>query len=149
MSLLLDTNILTRSAQPSHPMHEVAVQSVSILKDQGEDLCVVPQNLTEFWAVATRPMSANGMEMSTTEAHSELIRIKSFFRLLPDLPALYDEWERIVAQHAVSGKNAYDARIVAAMSIHRINRLLTFNGDDFKRYREINVMSPNDITERR
>src|SRR2546423_749446 len=130
MSVLLDTNILTRSAQPAHPMHEDAVDAVSALRTNGEDLCIVPQNLVEFWAVATRPLSANGLEMTIDKAQTELTRIKSLFGLLQDTPAVYDEWETLVVQYGVSGKNTYDARIVAAMTLHGITDLLTFNVAD-------------------
>jgi hypothetical protein len=43
MRVLLDTNILTRSVQPAHPMHKTALDAVSILKTRGEDLCIVQQ----------------------------------------------------------------------------------------------------------
>lgn len=145
MRLLLDTNILTRSAQPAHPMHTDAVDAISALRTAGDELCVVPQNLVEFWAVATRPLSVNGLEMATAQAQVELARIKSFFRYLPDTPLVYDEWERLVANHSVSGKNSYDARIAAAMIVHGITHLLTFNVPDFKRYSEITVVSPSEV----
>lgn len=145
MSVLLDTNILTRSAQPAHPMQKTALDAVSILKTRGEDLCIVPQNLVEFWTVATRPLSVNGLEMTTTQAQVELARFKSFFRFLPDNSLVHDEWEKLVVQHAVSGKNTYDARIVAAMIVHGIGELLTFNSADFKRYPGITVISPESV----
>jgi predicted nucleic acid-binding protein len=146
MSLLLDTNILTRSAQPAHPMHADAVEAISALGSAGDELCVVPQNLIEFWAVATRPLSANGLEMTTAKAQVELARIKSFFRYLPDTPLVYDEWERLVTNHSVSGKNSYDARIAAAMITHGVTHLLTFNAPDFKRYPEITVVQPSEVS---
>ena len=89
-----------------------------------------------------RPLSANGLEMTIDKAQAELTRIKSLFRLLQDTPAVYDEWETLVAQYGVSGKNTYDARIVAAMTLHGITDLLTFNAADFKRYHAITVLSP-------
>ena len=73
---------LTRSAQPSHPMHTIAINAISSLRIRGEDICIVPQNLTEFWAVATRPQSANGLAMTTAQTEAELARLKSFFRFL-------------------------------------------------------------------
>jgi predicted nucleic acid-binding protein len=118
---------------------------VSILKTRGEDLCIVPQNLVEFWALATRPLSVNGLEMTTTQAQAELARLKSFFRFLPDSSVLHDEWEKLVVHHAVSCKNTYDARIVAAMSVHGIREILTFNTSDFKRYPGITVISPESV----
>jgi len=62
--------------------------------------------------------------------------------LLRDTPGVYDEWRRLVATHAASGKAAHDARLVAAMMIHEITHILTFNGSDFKRYPGITVLHP-------
>jgi len=50
MSVLLDTNILTRLSQQSHPHHAAAESAISALKTRGESLFIVPQNLYEFWA---------------------------------------------------------------------------------------------------
>ncbi len=36
----------------------------------------------------------------------------------------------------------HDARLVAAMNVHGIGGLLTFDSKDFKRYPEILVVSP-------
>ncbi|HYJ86927.1 MAG TPA: hypothetical protein VEW46_12770 [Pyrinomonadaceae bacterium] len=58
---------------------------------------------------------------------------------------IHDEWEKLVARNEVSGKNTYDARLVAAMSVHGITTLLTFNGADFKRFQGISVISPADV----
>ena len=44
MSILLDTNILTRLVQPSHPHHPPASAAVLSLQQRREDLRVVPQN---------------------------------------------------------------------------------------------------------
>jgi hypothetical protein len=54
MNVLLDTNILTRLAQHAHPMHAAARDAVAALQRAGETLRLVPQNLYEFWVVATR-----------------------------------------------------------------------------------------------
>ena len=39
-----------------------------------------------------------------------------------------------------------DPSLVAAMSVHRLTKLLTFNDRDFKRFTEIIVVSPQNIT---
>ncbi len=66
------------------------------------------------------------------------------FAMLPDLPAIYPEWKRLVDSCQVSGKNAHDARLVAAMRIHGLTHLLTFNTADFARYTTITVHDPKD-----
>jgi hypothetical protein len=42
-------------------------------------------------------------------------------------------------------ENAHDTRLVAAMIIHGIDRLVTFNVADFRRYREILAISPESV----
>ena len=54
-------------------------------------------------------------------------------------------WRRLVVSHAVSGLETHDARIVAAMLTHGIAQILTFNGEDFRRYKEITVLRPQSI----
>ncbi len=143
MRVQLDTNILTRVAQPGHPMHENALDALAALRQRGEELCILPQNLYEFWVVATRPLSVNGLGMSPVQAEAEIAQIKRLFRFLSDTPAVYPEWERLVLQYSVSGKSAHDARIVAAMTVHHLSQVLTFNADDFKRFSDISVLTPD------
>lgn len=145
MNFLLDTNILTRSSEPWQPMHKVAVDAVVALLQQGEDLFLVPQNFYEFWSVATRPVAQNGLGLSTSQAAGELLRFKIDFPVLDDVPPLFQVWEQLVIQHQVIGKSAHDARLVAAMLVHGVDRLLTFNKADFARYASIVVISPQDV----
>jgi predicted nucleic acid-binding protein len=145
MSVLLDTNILTRAAQPGHSMHSAAVGAVAALRRQGEVLCLVPQNLYEFWVVCTRPLAQNGLGLSPAEAEAEITRLKGLFVLLDETPGVYPQWERLVVRHQVSGKNAHDARLVAALLVHGLSRLLTFNVSDFARYPGVAVLEPSQV----
>src|SRR6516225_9007753 len=101
MSVLLDTNILSRLAQPSHSMHATARDAVAALRQCGDTLFIVPQNLYEFWVVATRPIAANGLGLTAPEADAELARLEALFPLLPDNPAILAEWRRLVVAHGV------------------------------------------------
>ena len=44
------------------------------------------------------------------------------------------------------GKKVPDARLVAAMAVHGVTRVLTDNVRDFTRYAEIAAFAPDDIT---
>jgi predicted nucleic acid-binding protein len=145
MSTLVDTSILTRAIHQSSPMHQVAIDGVVVLRQQGEQLYLVPQNFYEFWVVCTRPAAQNGLGMTPTEVETEISRLEQLFAVLPDTPDIFPEWKRIVTQHQVCGKNGHDARLVAAMSVHGVNRILTFNTQDFQRYQGIVVVSPQQI----
>jgi predicted nucleic acid-binding protein len=48
MAYLLDTNILLRIAQPTHPMHGEAARAVRALFRRKEALHIVPQTIYEF-----------------------------------------------------------------------------------------------------
>jgi len=123
-------------------MQEQALQALVALRIGGERLSITPQNLVEFWAVATRPVERNGLGLSVEAADAELARLESFFPVLPETPAIYPEWRRLVVTYRVTGLRIYDARLVASMQVHGISHLLTFNGDDFRRYTEITVVHP-------
>ncbi len=100
-SILLDTNLLLRSAQPSHTAHTVAVEAIDVLRQIGNQLCLVPQNIFEFWVVATRPIEQNGLGKNIEEAQAEIFKLKTLFPLLPDGHTIYPEWERLVTENRV------------------------------------------------
>ena len=140
MNVQLDTNILTRLAQPSHPFHAVALAALRNLQSAAHVPCIIPQNLFEFWVVATRRVEDNGLGLSVAETKAELDKLKDAFALFLDSPLLLDEWEKLVVAHDCKGKGAHDARIVAAMNIHGTKQLLTFNAKDFVRYAGVTVL---------
>jgi predicted nucleic acid-binding protein len=145
MSFVLDSNILLRMAQDTHPMHAAATKATTTLIRQGEIVHIIPQNLYEFWSVATRDIQYNGLGLSIPDANAEIARLRTLFSFLPDSPAIYTEWQRLVTTHAVSGRDSHDTRIVAAMNVHRVSHLLTFNKADFTRYPGITVLFPSEI----
>lgn len=145
MAVLFDTNILLRMAQKHHPHNATAERALDVLLDGNEDIVVVSQTLVEFWAVASRPLSANGLGLTIEDTAIEVQNTKYFCRLLNELP-VHEEWLRLVTKYRVSGKNVHDARLVAAMVVHGVEQILTFNGADFARYAEISVLDPFQIS---
>lgn len=143
--MLLDSNILLRTLQPHHEQYSLADQAVQLLPKQGEELHIVPQNLIELWAVATRPVAQNGLGMNIEQAAAELTRLKTLFNFLADTSAIYPVWESLVIQYQVSGKPTHDARLVAAMHVHGLKSILTFNTSDFTRYADIKIVHPAQV----
>ena len=145
MTFAVDTNVLLRSIDDGHVAQPIAQKGLFALRERGEALSIFPQNLIEFWAVATRPLINNGLGLSIAKAAEEIINLKTLFVLLPDTPEIFSEWEKIVLQYRVSGKQAHDARLVAAMRVHNLTHLLTFNTADFKRFTTITAVNPQSI----
>lgn len=142
--MLLDTSVLLRTLQVRHPQYETVVRALEALPTRGRDIHIVPQNLVELWVVATRPVEQNGLGLTPAAVATEVARIKSIFPLLPETPAIYPVWENLVTQYEVSGKSAHDARLVAAMQVHGLTSILTFDKSGFTRYAGVEVVHPTD-----
>lgn len=146
MLVLVDTNVLLRIAEAAHSQHQKAVAAVSALRQSGNDVCVVPQIHYEFWVVATRPVAARGLGMTIDEVQEQLIEWSPpYFRFFRDERAIYDQWYELVRRYGVQGKQAHDARLVAAMQRHGLTQILTFNLGDFGRYAGIGVLDPEQV----
>lgn len=142
---LLDTNILLRLAKPTDAAHPTTIAAISALQAAGDVLCIVPQNLYEFWAVATRPQAANGLGQPSALCRQISSAMQAAFRFLDDRPTLFHEWESLVAAYQCHGRISFDARLVAAMQTHGIQRLLTYNVADFARFRGIIALDPSNV----
>jgi predicted nucleic acid-binding protein len=142
MRVLVDTNILLRSAQPNHPLCAQATGAVSKLIRQNGVSFFCSQTIAEFWNVATRPVHQNGLGLSNEEVVREVASIETLLTLLPEVPAIYDTWKKIVSKYRVQGVKVYDARLVATMDVYAIESVLTFNAADFKRYTSITALAP-------
>jgi predicted nucleic acid-binding protein len=145
MSVLVDTNILLRRTQPDHQHYTIAVESVAQILAIGEPVYFTLQNISEFWNVVTRPVANNGLGFAPAMALAEVEKIERILTRLPDTPAVYGEWKRLVVQYSVIGSKVHDARLVATMNVHSVHRILTFNIDDFTRY-GIEVLHPTSLT---
>ena len=145
MDHLVDTNVLLRSVQRHSPSYRQARSAVTTLLRREERLCIFPQNIVEFWSVATRPAQNNGLGLSLPQAEWYVSRLESVLTLLNDSPGIYREWLYLVRAHGVAGVHVHDARLVAAMNVHAITSILTFDVDDFKRFPGIRVLHPRDV----
>lgn len=148
MRILTDSNILLSLAKETHPHHGRADAALYALRSRGDEPCVVAQVIYEFWSVCTRPVtSKSGLGLTVTDAASKVRRLQQLFPVYRDEHGIFDRWKELVMRHEVKGKNAHDARIVAAMLHHGLTHLLTFNVSDFKRFTEIAVLTPGELAE--
>jgi predicted nucleic acid-binding protein len=131
---LVDTNVLLRFADRMHTLHPTIRGAVRKRRSAGDRLQATSQNFAEFWNVATRPVVRNGFGLTPADADRRLRILERLFPLLPDSPAVYPEWRRLIVVFGVSGVQVHDARLVAAMKAHGITFILTLNPSDFARY---------------
>lgn len=134
MSYLVDTNVLLRLINSHDSQYTQAQNAIVRLLQQNVELNIVPQNLFEFWVVATRPANVNGLGLIVEEATHEMALLKQLFAIKASSPSVLTVWENLVVKYQVKGKQGHDARLVAAMITYKITYLLTFNVEDFTRF---------------
>jgi predicted nucleic acid-binding protein len=148
--ILVDTNLLCRLANRAHAHHPAARQSLQKLRTRGETLAIMPQNIYEFWSTATRPagvppLGSNGLGLSVTIVDKWLDYLQKRFFLLEESDQILSHWRGLVRAHGVTGSRCHDARLAAAMEVHGIREILTFNGADFRRYSFVSVIDPQRV----
>ena len=144
MIYLVDTNVILRLLDAGHPHHAPARAAVEeIQKDH--QLRATGQNFIEYWNVATRPADSNGLGWKPAKADRVLKTVEQLFPLLPDSPAIYPQWRRLVVEFGVSGVKTHDTRLVAAMKVNNVTHILTFNKNDFIRYGKAGIVAVDPV----
>lgn len=147
MPIALDTNVLLRLAERDDPLHPSVRVALKYLRDKDEHFCFFPQNVAEFWNVCTRPTTARGgFGLSVEETNRRVRLLHRLFEIYYEVPAAYRQWHDLVMGMQLKGIQVHDARIVALMLTHGIQRILTFNSDDFQRYAGIEALSPQELS---
>jgi predicted nucleic acid-binding protein len=141
----MDTNVLIRLTVPGHPQRQSSFEAVERLAKSSFRPVIFPQLAYEFWAVVTRSVQANGLGYSADATVKLLRDIQQKVRVLHDGRTVYRSWLKLVERYQILGVNSHDLRIVAAMQSHGVKHLLTANAKDFRRYAEIQVMTPEEV----
>ena len=142
---LADTNLLLRLADPASPQHPIAADALARLLRQGDEVYLTPQNFIEFWAVATRPVEANGFGWSSERTTKEVTELQARFPLLPDSPEIFTCWLELVKRLPIRGKRVHDARLVAVLQAHAAEHLITFNTSDFNVFESLSLVDPRSL----
>jgi predicted nucleic acid-binding protein len=143
---LVDSNILLRWVKPDHSDYPAIVAAVDTILRHDGVFCYTSQNVAEFWNACTRPVDRNGYGLSPQDTDRRARFFEERLRLLPDSLAAHEEWRKLLVTHSVSGVQVHDARLVAAMRVHNVNRILTFNDKDFARYTDIQAVHPRSVS---
>jgi len=142
---LADTNLLLRLADPASLQHATATQALTRLFSRGDEVYLTAQNFIEFWAVATRPLNANGFGWDRERTEKEVTDLQERFPLLPESPDIFIRWLELVKQLPIHGKRVHDARLVAVLKTHAIDHLIPFNTSDFAVFASVPLVDPHSL----
>ena len=146
MQYLVDTSVLVRAVHIRDPASLTARTALAALPRAGHRLCVLPQNLAEFWFACTRPVQSNGLAYSYSRTQRYVAKFEPYFELFYETSAVYMQWRRLLAEHQIVGRQLFDARLAAAALVHGFDRILTFDIAHFSRYSGITVVHPADVS---
>ena len=114
MNNLVYTNVLLRSARPSHPMRADAARAIGETTCPGRGPLHHPIKRHRILGGDHPAVEANGLGLSVADTVNDLTRLKGIFQILPDTPTIFTKWEAPISRHAVKGKEGHEARILAS-----------------------------------
>jgi len=140
--ILIDTNILLRLPRLAEQSSGTMLRNLTA----GFQPCIVFQNLTEFWSVATRPVQFNGFGLSIEAVSRQIMSFREMFEMIPEIPETVDTWALLCTKHRATGKRVHDVRLAATALSNGIDRIMTNNPDDFKAITNLTIYTAEDIS---
>ena len=140
---LIDTNVLVYATVAGSPWYDEARRWLADLQRGGISLYITTQIYREYLVVLTRGEVFEQM-FTPDEALDILRTLRTSVTVLGETSQSLEILQDLVQRYQVKGKQVHDANIVAVMVHQNVDRLATYNQDDFKRYTEIILESlPN------
>ena len=131
--VFVDTNVLVYFTFTHFAEHQGARRRLAECESLPATLWTSRQVLREFLAVATRPGFLTPLPSVRFLAQA-VQAFENWFQIAAEDAQVTGLLLELVENPGAQGKQVHDANIVATMRRHRITRLLTHNGSDFRRF---------------
>jgi predicted nucleic acid-binding protein len=90
------------------------------------------QVIREYLAVATRPVSANGLGLALADSLENVRELRARVRLLPEERPVLPTFLALLASAPATGARVHDAHLVATAMVHGVHTIVSLNGDDLR-----------------
>ncbi len=138
---IIDANVLVYAMDADAPQHAASRALLDAARDSSTTLYVTSQILCEFYSVVT-----NARRVSKPRSPEDALRaisgLLAFVHVLPIPARAVEGWLDLLRRHPVTGGAVFDLQIVATMHANGIQRIYTFNTDDFVVFSELAVLTP-------
>jgi hypothetical protein len=140
---VVDANVLAYAMNADAPQHVASRSLLEAARDPATTLYVTSQILCEFYSIVT-----NARRVAEACSPAEALRVLSALLVLPGLHVLpapthvVAGWMQLLQRHPVTGADVFDLQIVATMLANGIQRIYTFNAEDFRVFPELTVIAP-------
>jgi predicted nucleic acid-binding protein len=83
--------------------------------------------------------------MQPREAQANVVEFRKCIHVLEENAGVSQTLLQLVNQHHLKGKRIHDANIVATMMENGLIQVLTINGKDFSKFKEVKVIEPQNL----
>lgn len=97
--------------------------------------------LCEFYSIVTNPRRVPDPR-NAAEAMAAISSLLAFLHVLPVPAHAVDGLLDLLRRHPVTGGDVFDLQIVATMQANGVERICTFNTDDFTVFPEFSIVTP-------
>lgn len=138
---LIDANVLVYAMDADAPQHAASRALLDAVRDMSATLYVTSQILCEFYSIVTNARRVP-KPRSPADALSAISGLLSFLHVLPIPVHTVEGWIALLRRRPVTGGDIFDLQIVATMKANGVQRIYTFNTNDFEAFPELEVVSP-------
>ena len=140
---MVDTNVFVYFLYDASPQYPAAQALLNQARQPDARLCITPQVMTELYSTITNPRRVS----PAFEPEAALQEVEKFLALpwlfLLSIPAsVVVRWIALARQYSISRSDIFDAQLAATMLGHGVQRIYTFNRQDFERFDELEVIVP-------
>lgn len=131
--IFIDTNILVYANVASSPFQRDAQQALMALPAAYDSLWINRQVIREYLKVMSSEMLKAG-KVDYAALQREVAEFLKFIQVAETNDATTSRLLTLIEETSTSGKQVYDANIVATMLVHGVDSVLTHNVADFRRF---------------
>jgi len=138
---IIDANVLVYAMDADAPQHVASRALLQAARDPSTTLYVTSQVLCEFYSIVTNPRRVP-KPRAPADAIYAIAGLLAFLHLLPIPVRAVEGWLDLLRQRPVIGGDVFDLQLVATMQANGIQRIYTFNIEDFEVFPELTVVKP-------
>jgi toxin-antitoxin system PIN domain toxin len=143
---LLDANVLVYAVDSGAAQHAASDGLLEAARNPATVLYLTSQILYEFYSIVTNPrrIAAPYSPEEALESISALLALPGI-RVLPTPARAVAGWMALLQRHPVTGGDVFDLQLVATMQANDVQRIYTFNTEDFEVFPELTVITPSQV----
>jgi uncharacterized protein len=138
---IIDANVLVYALDADAPQHAASRALLEAARDPSTTLYVSSQILCEFYSIVTNARRVP-KPRPPADALSAISGLLVFLNVLPVPLHTVERWLGLLRRHPVTGGDVFDLQLVATMQANGLQRIYTFNTDDFVVFSELSVVTP-------